>query len=70
LAERTAARVRYYPRQKKALAAVARECDLARLLGWLGELARAQATADHPLNARLAVEGLLMGYLDAVRPAR
>jgi len=70
LAERTAARVRYYPKQKKALAAVAHECDLARLLGWLGELARAQATADHPLNARLAVEGLLMGYLDAVRPAR
>jgi DNA polymerase-3 subunit delta' len=70
LAERTAARVRYYPKQGKALAAVARECDLERLLGWLGELASAQATADHPLNARLAVEGLLMGYLDAVRPAR
>ncbi len=70
LAERTAARVRYYPKQKKALAAVARECDLERLLGWLGELANAQATADHPLNTRLAVEGLLMGYLDAVRPAR
>ena len=70
LAERTAARVRYYPKQQKALAAVARECDLERLLGWLGELANAQATADHPLNTRLAVEGLLMGYLDAVRPAR
>ena len=70
LAEATAARVRYYPRQQRALAAVARDCEPQRVLNWLGELANAQATADHPLNARLAVEGLLMGYLDAVRPAR
>lgn len=70
LAERTAARVRYYPKHKRALAAVARDCDPERLLEWVGQLANAQATADHPLNARLALEGLLMGYLEAVRPAR
>ncbi len=64
-----AARVRYYPEQQRALAAVARDCEPERVLNWLGELAKAQATAEHPLNARLAVEGLLMGYLDA-DPAR
>jgi len=69
LAERTAKRVRYYPRHRRAVAAVARNADPERLLGWLSLLAEAQATADHPLNAKLAVEGLLVGYMSAVRPA-
>ncbi len=70
LAERTAARVRYYPKHQRALAAVARDCEPQRLLNWLLQLANARATADHPLNARLAVESLLMGYMEAVQPAR
>jgi DNA polymerase-3 subunit delta' len=69
LAERTAKRVRYYPKHQRAVAAVARDTDPERLLGWLSLLAEAQATADHPLNAKLAVEGLLVGYIRAVRPA-
>jgi len=69
LAERTARRVRYYPGQQRVVAAVARDSDPERLLGWLGQLADAQATADHPLNAKLAVEGLLVSYVSAVRPA-
>jgi DNA polymerase-3 subunit delta' len=69
LAERTAKRVRYYPKHQRAVAAVARGSDPERLLGWLSQLADAQATADHPLNAKLAVEGLLVGYMSAVQPA-
>jgi DNA polymerase-3 subunit delta' len=70
LAERTAGRVRYHPRHQRAIASVARGCQPERLLAWLGRLNQAQATAEHPLNARLVVESVLINYLDAVRPAR
>lgn len=70
LAERSAGRVRYYPTHQRSIASVARACEPERLLGWLGRLDNAQATADHPLNARLVVESALIGYLDAIRPER
>ena len=68
LAEREAQRVRYYPRQQRAIAAVARMSETERVLGWLGQLTDAQATSSHPLNAKLAVESALIGYMDATRP--
>ena len=68
LAEREAQRVRYYPRQQRAIAAVARVCERERLIGWLAQLTDAQATSSHPLNAKLAVESALIGYMDATRP--
>ena len=70
LVEREAHRVRYYPRQGHAIAAVAQTSDRERLLSWLTQLTEAQATAAHPLNAKLAVESVLIGYMDATRPAR
>ncbi len=70
LAERTAGRLRYYPRQQRTISAVARTCEAERLLGWLGELTEAQALSEHPLNAKLAVERALIGYMDAFRPVR
>ena len=70
LAERAAGRVRYYPQRKRAIAAAARSCEPARLLDWLAQLTEAQATAEHPLNARLAVEGALIGYIGTVVPVR
>lgn len=69
LAERVAQRVRYHPGQKRALATLARVVDPPRLADWLAALAEAQAVSEHPLNARLAVEQALLGYLDALRPA-
>jgi DNA polymerase-3 subunit delta' len=70
LAERTAGRLRYYPRQQRTITALARSCEAERLLGWLGELTEAQALSEHPLNAKLAVERALIGYMDAFRPMR
>ena len=70
LAERVAQRVRYHPGQKRALATLARAVEPTRLAGWLTALAEAQAVSEHPLNARLAVEQALLGYLDAMQPAR
>jgi DNA polymerase-3 subunit delta' len=70
LAEREAQRVRYHPRQQRALATLARAAEPARLLDWLATLAQAQAASDHPLNARLVVEQALLGYLNALQPAQ
>lgn len=62
LAERAAGRVRYHPRHQRAIASIARAVQWQPLLGWLDELARAQRSADHPLNARLVIESALLGY--------
>jgi DNA polymerase-3 subunit delta' len=70
LAEGAAGRIRYHPRHQRAIASVARACEPERLLAWLGTLNDAQATAEHPLNARLVVESVLISYLDAIRPAQ
>jgi DNA polymerase-3 subunit delta' len=70
LAERQAGRLRYYPRQQRAIGAVARSSEPERLVGWLLRLMEAQAMSSHPLNAKLAVESALIGYMDATRPLR
>ena len=70
LAERQADRLRYYPGQQRAIAAVARSSEPERLIGWLAQLTDAQAASAHPLNAKLAVESALIGYMDATRPIR
>ncbi len=66
LAERTAGRVRYHPRHQRVIASIARAVQGQPLLGWLDQLSRAQRAADHPLNARLAVESALLGYRSAL----
>jgi DNA polymerase-3 subunit delta' len=45
---------RYFPEH-----AVPRQAEMARLLGWSRELARAARQAEHPLNAGLAIEALV-----------
>lgn len=67
LAERTAGRLRYYPRQQRAIASIARAAQWQPLLGWQDELARAQRSSGHPLNARLVIENALIGYRAALR---
>ena len=36
----------------------------------MAALAEAQAVSEHPLNARLAVEQALLGYLGALQPVQ
>jgi DNA polymerase-3 subunit delta' len=69
LGERMAQRVRYHPGHKRALATLARAVDPPRLVDWLAALAEAQAVSEHPLNARLAVEQALLGYVGAMQGA-
>jgi hypothetical protein len=51
------------------LTTLARAVDPPKLVDWLAALDEAQAVSEHPLNARLAVEQALLGYLDAMRGA-
>ncbi len=63
LAIRRAGRVRYHRKQREILSRLAASAQEERLLAWDDSLKQARATADHPLNARLVVEGLLTQYV-------
>jgi DNA polymerase-3 subunit delta' len=69
LAVRLAERVRYHPRRLAALRAVAANAPPHGLLQWLETLDRARAVGEHPLNARLAVEALLIEYRQCLHGA-
>lgn len=67
LAYRAAEHVRYHARHKALIARIAKASTTEALLGWLRSLGSMQATSDHPLNARLAVEAALLSYVEALR---
>lgn len=54
--------VRYHPRQQASLARLARKATGDGLWRWAGALVHAQASREHPLNARLVLETLLLQY--------
>jgi DNA polymerase-3 subunit delta' len=55
-------RIRYYPRYKKELAALAGKADLSELLRALKAVNERRAIAEHPLSARLFIEDMLLDY--------
>jgi DNA polymerase-3 subunit delta' len=55
-------RVRYYPRYRKELEALAARVEVCALLGGLKALNERRAIADHPLSARLFIEDMLLAY--------
>jgi DNA polymerase-3 subunit delta' len=55
-------RIRYYPRYKKELAALAGQADLSELLRGLKAVNERRAIAEHPLSARLFIEDMLLDY--------
>jgi DNA polymerase-3 subunit delta' len=55
-------RIRYYPRYRKELAALAAHADAAGLLGAIRRLNERRAVAEHPLAARLFIEDMLLDY--------
>ncbi|HEY4801055.1 MAG TPA: DNA polymerase III subunit delta' [Paraburkholderia sp.] len=62
LAERTAARPRYFPQAASALARCAAKLDAAALARYMKTVTRQRAVENHPLNARLVFEELFLGY--------
>lgn len=57
-----AGRIRYYPRYRKELAALADQVQLGAILPALKRLGERRAVADHPLAARLFIEDMLLDY--------
>ena len=70
LAEGLAGRVRYYPAYQRQVAVLARTAEPKQVADWTWALAQTQSASDHPLNARLVVEGALLGYMAAMRQTR
>ena len=58
-----AGRVRYYPDQERALAALAPRCDMSQLMACQQALAALAPFSQHTLNIRLQLEAVLMDYL-------
>jgi DNA polymerase-3 subunit delta' len=67
LGYRLAGRIRYYPSQKSAIATLAGSLDVTRALAYARTLVAENRLVDHPLNARLFVENLLLGYCLALQ---
>jgi len=70
LAERLGQGLRYHPKRLREVRAAGQFADPMAVFAWLDLLTDAQAVSDHPLNGRLAVEGALLGYIDAMQPRR
>ena len=61
--------VRYYPRYRKELAALAGNVHTANLLQAVKSTNDRRAVADHPLSAKLFVEDMLLDYTRCCGPA-
>jgi DNA polymerase-3 subunit delta' len=60
--------VRYNPDQREAIARVASVVEPLAAMRFYREMVRQQRIAQHPLNARLFIEYLLLEYRDLVQP--
>jgi DNA polymerase III subunit delta' len=67
---RLGGRVRFFPAHEAAVAALAQRSSVAAVLGCYNELARIRGVAQHPLNARLMLEDMLLRYARALTGPR
>lgn len=65
---RTLGRVRYNPDYADAIGVAARQADPLAALRFHREMVKLQPIAQHPLNARLFIEHLLLAYRDLMQP--
>jgi len=66
LALSLAGSVRYHPQEVTALRQLGAKWQVADACCWLAELEVARSFADHPLNAKLAIEGMLLSYIRSI----
>ena len=64
---RTGGGLRYHPQDEASFAALARHWSLSAAGAWMDGLRRLRAVAEHPLNARSAVEAVLLDYIESIR---
>ena len=57
-----ASSIRYYPRHRKELAALADTVHVSRLMGAVKSANERRAIADHPLSPKLFIEDMLLDY--------
>jgi len=62
LAQRMAGRPRYFPASERELRRCAARIDANAFARYLRTVTRERAVENHPLNARLVIEALFMGY--------
>ena len=67
---RLGGRIRFFPGEEGTLSALAPRSSIASVLGCYNELARIRRVAQHPLNARLMLEDMLLRYARAVTGPR
>ncbi len=68
ITERMIGVVNHHRDQAKAIARIARQIELARVFRFESELRQTRRLINHPLNARLLLEQLLIGYKQAIKP--
>lgn len=61
--------IRYNPDREVVLAAMAKQADGLRILRFHREMVKLQRSVNHPLNARLFIEQLMITYADLLQPA-
>jgi hypothetical protein len=61
--------VRYHPDEIAAIRQLAPKWNVTQACGWMTELRNARSFADHPLNAKLAIEGMLLSYVESIHGA-
>ncbi|SPE21981.1 DNA polymerase III subunit delta [Burkholderiales bacterium] len=62
--------LRYHPGDAASFEALSRHWTLRAASAWIEALHALRAAADHPLNARVAIEGLLLRYIDSIASGR
>jgi DNA polymerase III subunit delta' len=66
LAFSLAGTVRYHPDEVAAIRQLGTKWQAEPACAWMAELRIARSFADHPLNAKLAIEGMLLSYLRSI----
>jgi len=67
---RLGGRVRYFPGEESVLSALAARTSVAGATNCYNEIARIRRVAQHPLNARLMLEDMLLRYMRIVTGSR
>lgn len=66
LAFSLAGTVRYHPDEVAAIRQLGTKWQAVPACAWMAELRIARSFADHPLNAKLAIEGMLLSYVRSI----
>ncbi|SPJ18023.1 DNA polymerase III, delta' subunit [Burkholderiales bacterium] len=67
---RTGGRLRYHPEDAASFEALSRHWSLRAAAAWIDRLRALRAVAEHPLNARAAIEGVLLDYIGSIAAGR